>query len=128
MLVSDGIEPEVGTPESFFAGHPGAFAVCRKVRSTVGRFGPVEVRVSKSQVAFRRRRGFAYLWLPGMYLAKPAAEVVLSIALDRELVSTRFKEVVHPSPRIWMHHLEISSLDDLDDEVLGWLRAAYEAA
>lgn len=94
----------------------------------VGLLDGVTVRTSKSQVAFRRRRGFAYLWLPGMYLAKPSAEVVLSIALDRELASGRFKEVVHPSPRVWMHHLEIRSLDDLDDEVSGWLRSAYDAA
>jgi hypothetical protein len=53
---------------------------------------------------------------------------VLSIALDRELSSSRFKQVVHPSPRIWLHHLELRSLDDLDDEVQSWLRAAYDAA
>jgi hypothetical protein len=103
-------------------------AAYQKVHRMVERLGPVTVRVSKSQVAFRRRRGFAYVWMPGMYLAQPAAEVVLSIALDRELASSRFKEVVHPSPRVWMHHLEIRSLDDLDDEVLGWLRAAFESA
>jgi hypothetical protein len=122
--------PSVGdmTPEAFFADHPDAMAVYRNVLRMLEPLGAVTVRASRSQVAFRRRRGFAYLWMPGMYLARPAAEVVLSIALDRELVSSRFKEVVHPSPRIWMHHLEISSLDDLDDEVLGWLRAAYEAA
>jgi hypothetical protein len=103
-------------------------AAYRKVLRMLEPLGPVTVRVSKSQVAFRRHRGFAYLWMPGMYLANPGADVVLSIALDRELASSRFKEVVHPSPRIWMHHLEIRSLDDLDDEVLGWLRAAYDAA
>jgi hypothetical protein len=103
-------------------------AAYRKVLRMLEPLGPVTVRVSKSQVAFRRRRGFAYLWMPGMYLANPGVEVVLSIALDRELASSRFKEVVHPSPRTWMHHLEVRSLDDLDAEVLGWLLAAYEAA
>jgi hypothetical protein len=116
------------TPERFFAGHPAALAVFENVVRMLEAIGPVTVRVSKSQVAFRRRRGFAFLWMPGVYLAKPGAEVVLSIALDRDLASSRLKEVVHPSSRIWMHHLEIRSLDDLDDEVSGWLRAAYEAA
>jgi hypothetical protein len=116
------------TPEAFFADHPDALAAYRKVVRMLEPLGAVTVRASKSQVAFRRRRGFAFLWMPGMYLARPAAEVVLSIALDRELASSRFKEVVHPSPRIWVHHLEIGSLDDLDDEVLAWLRVAYAAA
>ena len=108
-------------PEAFFAGHAEALAAYRKVRGMVDALGAAEVRVSKSQVAFRRRRGFAYLWMPGMYLARPGVDVVLSIALDQALDSSRFKEVVHPSPRIWMHHLEIRTLDELDVEVFGWL-------
>jgi hypothetical protein len=86
------------------------------------------MRVTKSQVAFRRRRGFAYLWLPGSWLARPAAEVVLSVALPRQDGSARFKEVVHPSPRVWMHHLELGSPEELDEEVIGWLREAFESA
>jgi hypothetical protein len=29
---------------------------------------------------------------------------------------------------VWMHHLEIRALDDLDDEVEACLRRAYERA
>ena len=86
------------------------------------------IRTSTSQVAFRCRRGFAYLWMPGRYLTKPAAEVVLSIALDRHLESARFKQEAHPAPSVWMHHLEIHALADLDDEVEGWLREAADRA
>jgi hypothetical protein len=113
-------------PEEFFAGHPLALMVFFRVHSVLGRLGPVDVRTTRSQVAFRRGRGFAYLWLPGQYLAKPAADVVLSLALGRHDPSPRFKEVVHPSPRHWMHHLEINNPDDVDDEVVGWLREAFE--
>ena len=90
--------------------------------------GGCDVRVSKSQVAFRRRRGFAYLWLPGQYLTHPAAEVVLSIPLGRHDGSPRWKEVAHPSPTAWMHHLEVRSPGELDDEVAAWLREAWSAA
>ena len=84
--------------------------------------------MTKSQIAFRRRRGFAYLWAPGMYLAHPGAESVLSIASPVRIRSRRWKEVVRPSPRVWMHHLEIHAVEDIDDEVVSWLRKAYEAA
>lgn len=116
------------TPQEFFAGHPFASAVFENVRAIVDRLGPVDVRVSKSQVAFRLRRGFAYLWMPGQYLQQPTAEVVLSIALGRLEASSRFKEVAHPAPAEWMHHLEIHQLGDLDDEVADWLREAAERA
>jgi hypothetical protein len=116
----------VRTPEDFFAGHPRGLEAFEKVRSMLEHLGPVEVRVTKSQVAFRRRRGFAYLWLPGQYLAKPGAEVVLSIALGRPDPSPRFKEVVQPTPGHWMHHFELNDLGDLDDEVEAWLREAAD--
>lgn len=116
------------TPEEFFDGHPDAYAAYARVREVLDRSGPYEVRVTTSQVAFRRRRGFAYLWLPGQYLRRPATEVVLSIVLGRRDASTRWKEVVQPSPHHWMHHLEIRALGDLDAEVEAWLREAAERA
>ena len=94
----------------------------------VEQHGPFEVRVSKSQVAFWRKRGFAYLWRPGQYLKHPQAEVVLSIALGRLVESARFKEVAHPTPAHWIHHLEIHNLTDLDNEVADWLRVAAAEA
>jgi len=116
------------TPEEFFAGHPDALAAFTEVCAIVGRDGLFEVRIYKSQVAFRRKRGFAYLWMPGQYLRNATAEVVLSIALGRQDESTRFKEVVHPAPAHWIHHLEIRDLSDLDDEVAGWLGEAADRA
>jgi hypothetical protein len=113
-------------PEEFFAGHPVALAAFLRVRSVLERLGPLDIRTTKSQVAFRRSRGFAYLWLPGQYLTDPTADVVLSIALGRHDPSPRFKEVAHPSPKHWMHHLEIDDPEDVDDEVVGWLREAAE--
>jgi hypothetical protein len=112
------------TPEEFLEGHPEAYAVYARVRELLDRAGPYEVRVSKSQVAFRRRRGFAYLWLPGQYLRQPAAEVVLSVVLGRRDDSPRWKEVVQPSPHHWMHHLEVTDLGALDGELEAWLREA----
>jgi hypothetical protein len=111
-------------PADFFTGDPVGTAVFDRVSAILRDLGQVEVRTSKSQVAFRRRRGFAYLWTPGRYLRRPTADVVLSIALPRRDDSPRFKEVAHPSPRVWMHHLELNDPDEVDDAVAGWLREA----
>jgi hypothetical protein len=115
-------------PEDLLDGHPVAVSVYEEVRSRLVDLGPFEVRTTKSQIAFRRTRGFAYLWLPGQYLENPAAEVVLSIALGRHDPSERFKEVVHPAARHWMHHLELHGPGEIDDEVVAWLREARERA
>ncbi len=112
------------SPEDFFAGRPIGLAAYERVLEAVAPDGPIDVRVSKSQVALRRRRGFAYLWLPGLYLSRPDAEVVLSIALGRQVESPRWKQVVEPTPGQWMHHLEIRDISDVDQEVARWLHEA----
>ena len=116
------------TPQEFFVGWPLALAVYERVMEVLAGDVPVDVRVSKSQVALRRRRGFAYLWLPGQYLSRPDAEVVLSIALGRRIESPRWKQVVEPRPGQWMHHLEIRDISDVDQEVAGWLQEAANRA
>lgn len=47
-----------------------------RVRSRPSELGPFDVRTTKSQIAFWRKRGFAYLWLPGQYLSNADADVV----------------------------------------------------
>jgi len=116
------------TVEEFFAGHPVARAVFDRVREVADGLGGYDLRVGRSQVAFRRARGFAYVWIPGRYLRHPDADVVLSIPLGRHDDSPRFKEVAHPSPKVWMHHLEVRDVAEIDDEVRGWLAEAATGA
>jgi hypothetical protein len=115
-------------PERLFADEPGAVEVYRAVRRTLEAIGPVEVRTTRTQIAFRRRRGFAFLWLPIPGVRRAGVVVVLSIALRGEVESSRWKEVAHPARSTWMHHLEVRALADLDQEVEGWLRQAYAEA
>jgi hypothetical protein len=115
-------------PEDLLTGSPVALAVLGRMRAILEAGGPVDVRTTKSQVAFRRARAFAWLWRPGQYLAGSVAPVVLSFALGRHDPSPRIKEVVHPSPSHWMHHLELRGVDEVDDEVIGWLLEAAERA
>jgi hypothetical protein len=110
------------------ADHALAAALVDRVRTVCEPMGGLEIRVGKSQVAFHRPRGFAWVWRPGQYLRNPAAPAVLSIALGRQDPSPRWKEVAHPSPRHWIHHLEVHDLADFDEEVVAWLREAGERA
>jgi Domain of unknown function (DUF5655) len=58
----------VRAAERFFDGHPRSLAMFRAVRAAVDSIGPASVRTSRSQVTFARRRGFAWLWMPGIWL------------------------------------------------------------
>ena len=114
-------------PEQFFAGHPRGLRVYAAVEAAVRSLGDADITVSRSQISFRRRTGFAYVWRPGQYVASEVP-AVLSIALGREIDSPRFKSVVHPSTAVWMHHLELSGPEQVDAEVCRWLREAYRHA
>lgn len=108
-------------------GFPKGLAVCRAIQEAVSVIGDASMTVTRSQVAFWRRRGFAYVWRPGQYVSSDVP-AVLTIALPSEVESGRFKKVVHPSANVWIHHLELHDADELDDQVLGWLAEAYAAA
>ncbi|QLY33778.1 DUF5655 domain-containing protein [Nocardia huaxiensis] len=115
------------TVDEFFAGSAAGIAIAEAVRGAIDAIGPADMRITKSQIGFRRKRAFAQLWKPGQYL-KSEVPAVLTLELPHELDSKRFKEVAHPADRHWTHHLELVAAGEVDDEVRGWLAEAYAAA
>jgi hypothetical protein len=122
------VAPARISPEESFGGHPDAGRIHNAVCALLERIGPCTCRVTRSQVAFRRRVGSAYLWLPGRWLRRPSSAVVLSSVLRRPDSSPRVKKVAHPAEHLWAAHLEIRSVEDLDGEVEAWLREACGSA
>jgi hypothetical protein len=116
------------TLTAFFRGRNEARAIFEAVREAAAAIGRFDVRCTKSQVAFRRRVGFAYVWLPDMYLDRADVPLVLTIGLRRRDGSPRWKQIVEPAPGRFTHHLELRSPDEVDDEVVAWLREAWEIA
>ena len=112
----------------FFTGVPLGAHTFGWTSGVIAGLGPAVVRLTSSQVAFRHRIGFAWIWLPGTWLAHPDAAVVLSLGMRRAIDSPRWKQVVEPYPGRWMHHLEVPDLAALDDEVASWVAEAYHAA
>ena len=116
------------TLDEFFAGQEESRHIFEAVRDAVDAVGQAELRVTKSQVAFRRRRAFAWAWMPSTYLHGRHAPLVLTISLRRRDPSTRWKEIVEPTPGRFTHHLELYAPSDIDDEVRAWLQEAWAEA
>jgi len=116
------------TVDEFFAGHDDSRRIFEAVAEAVAQAGPADVRATKSQVAFRRRTGFAFVWMPEMYLRKGDVPLVLTVGLRRLDDSPRWKQVVEPAAGHFTHHLEIRHASEVDGEVAEWLREAWEAA
>ena len=116
------------TVDEFFAGHVASRAIFDAVLAAVTAVGPADVRVTRSQVAFRRRTGFAYVWMPDRYLRPGDVPLVLTIGLRRRDDSSRWKSVVEPAPGRFTHHLELRSVAEVDEQVSDWLREAWKEA
>lgn len=98
------------------------------IRGTVDALGPAEVRVTRSQVAFRRSKAFAWAWVPDRYLHGRHAPLVLTLSFAWRDSSPRWKEIVEPAPGRFTHHLEMYSAAEVDDQVRCWLQEVWQAA
>ncbi len=116
------------TPDEFFADKTLAKELFAAVRCEVEAVGEASIRVTRSQIAFRRRRSFAWVWMPGQYLRGRVAPLVLTVSLPWRDGSPRWKEVVEPVPGRFTHHLELNNTADIDEQVSGWLRQAWDSA
>ena len=85
------------------------------------------VRVQKTQITFQARHGFAFVSLRRMR-GCPKEFFILSFGLEDRLDSPRIAMAVEPYPHRWTHHLIITEEIDLDEEVMGWLKAAHDFA
>lgn len=111
-----------------FGGRPEARAIHEAVRAAIGKIGPAEMRVSKSQVGFYRNHPFAATWVPEQYLEGDLAPVVLTVYLKRRDSSERWKQVVEPAKGRFTHHVELRHLADVDAFIERQLAEAWAGA
>jgi hypothetical protein len=50
------------TPDEFFSGREESRRIFDTLRAVIVALGPAEVRATKSQIAFRRGKAFAWAW------------------------------------------------------------------
>ena len=114
-------------------GHPEALPLYEAVQAAALElvdFGPVSIKVSKTQIGFYNRRLFACASFARVKKAKdlPAPWLTVTFGLDHRVESPRIAAATEPYPRRWTHHLVIGSPAEVDAELKGWLRQAAEFA
>lgn len=114
--------------DEFFLGYDDSRRIFDAVKLAIDAVGPFTLRVTKSQVASRRSKAFAWAWVPDRYLHGHHAPLVLTLSFSEPDSSPRWKQIVQPSPGRFIHHLELRSAAEIDDEVCSWLQAAWETA
>ena len=87
----------------------------------------VKIKVSKTQISFSNKRGFAFVSFNPCRKAKerPNVWITVTFGLSYRKDSPRIDVVTEPYPNRWTHHVMVGSEEEIDDELMGWI---YEAA
>ncbi len=98
---------------------PRAAAMFRRFERMVAACGPYEIAPAKTRIAFMAQVRFANI----TRLSEEA--MACSFALGEPVTSPRLVKVEEVVPGWWVHHLRITDIGQLDDEVQAWLRESY---
>lgn len=86
----------------------------------------VRIKVQKSQISFYNRHLFGCVSFLRVKKKKemPPCYIVVTVGLARKLESPRVAVATEPYPGRWTHHIVVSDLDQIDDQLMDWLKEA----
>ena len=86
----------------------------------------VTVKVQKTQISFSNKYNFAVVSLLPVRRAKerPETYITVSFGLQYRKESSRIDAASEPYPNRWTHHMLIFSVEEIDDELMGWIKEA----
>ena len=118
------------TPDElmFFSAQPGALPLYEALRNRLlDRCPDTTLKVQKSQITFKARYGFAFVSMRRMK-GCPEVFFMLSFGLKHRLDSPRIAVAVEPYPNRWTHHVIVSEIEQIDNEMMNWLQEAHDFA
>ncbi len=120
-------EPDTATLV-FFDKYPDAVPIYLRFEEIIfSVFPDVNKRVQKTQITFSNRHVFACV---SFARVKKKAElpnpyIVITLGLSYPLESERVAVKTEPYPGRWTTHIVVGSADEVDEELIGWVRQAY---
>ncbi|HXU29002.1 MAG TPA: DUF5655 domain-containing protein [Thermoanaerobaculia bacterium] len=108
------------TVEQHFAGKdPSVREIYDRLLAEIGKLGEFAEDPKKTSIHLNRRTAFAGV-------ATRKSLLVLTLKASHDLRSPRVKKHEQASANRWHLEVPLSSPKDVDAEVAGWLKAAYE--
>ena len=114
----------------FFEGHMDSLPLYEKLEERIlSEIDNVRIKVQKSQISFYGRHLFAAASLPVRRRKDwPKMCLMVTVGLPYRLDSPRVVAASEPYPGRWTHHVLVTEADQIDEELMGWLREAWDFA
>ena len=114
---------------SFFGEHMDALPIYERLENAIlTQIPDVKIKVAKTQITFAKRYGFAFVSFNPCRSAKnrPAVWVTVTFGLGYRKESPRIDVATQPYPGRWTHHVMVGTPDEIDEELLGWIKEAAD--
>ena len=115
----------------FFGEHLNALPMYQRLEELVfGQIPDVRIKVAKTQITFANKRGFAFVSFNPCRKAKerPETWMTVTFGLGYRKESPRIDVVTEPYPGRWTHHVMVGNAEEIDEELIGWIREAADFA
>lgn len=113
----------------FFNDHMDALPLYERLEGLILEQIPdAKIKVSKTQISFSNKRGFAFVSFNPCRRAKERPEVWMTVTfgLSYRKDSPRIDVATEPYPNRWTHHIMVGSEEEIDAELMGWICEAAE--
>ena len=112
----------------YFEGNPLELSLYEALYAQMeARFPDASVKVQKSQISFYGKHLFAAISLPIRRKKDwPEHCILVTFGLPNCLADPRIAVATEPYPNRWTHHVVVSSPQQIDGQLLGWLQAAWD--
>jgi hypothetical protein len=91
-----------------------------RLHTAISKLGPFEVAPKKGYVSLRRKKQFATLG--------PATKDQIELGLNAKSLPASARLKALPAGGMCQYSVRLATLGDVDAELLGWVRVAYDAA
>jgi len=113
----------------FFNDHMDALPLYERLEELILEQIPdAKIKVFKTQISFSNEWGFTFVSFNPCRRTKERPEVWMTVTfgLSYRKDSPRIDVATEPYPNRWTHHVMVSSEEDINAELMGWLREAAE--
>lgn len=111
----------------FFSEHMDALPLYERLEKRISdQITDVKMKVSKTQITFANKRSFAFVSFNPVRKAKerPKTWMTVTFGLSYRKESPRIDVATEPYPNRWTHHVTVCALEEIDGELMGWIREA----